>query len=59
MLSADLLAEVALDAAFGFDDLANLVELILIEGSHLDERVDAGLLQDARGRGDPRCRRYM
>ena len=51
MLRRDFLAEIAFDAAFLLDDLTDLVELILVEGGHLDERVDAGLLKNLEGAG--------
>ena len=47
----DLLAEIALDAAFLLDHLADLVQLILIQGRELDEGVDAGLGQNGQRAG--------
>jgi len=42
----NLLAKISFNAAFCFNHLTNLVELILIEGSHLDIRIDPRLLKN-------------
>ncbi len=46
-------AEIAFNAAFLLDDLADLVQLILIQRRELDERVNARLGQDRQRTGVP------
>src|SRR5215469_14223639 len=50
-VQADLLAEVALDLAFCFDDVTNLVELVFVQRGHLGVSINTRLLQNLQSAG--------